>query len=103
MPSSIFWGMQHLNSNVMCALDIKTTGPDPDRHHIVELCILPLDYMLEPHKELLLCHLRIQPPDIADVDYELCEISRVDMARTMNHGYSEYKAVQIVQEWFASL
>lgn len=35
--------MTHWNGNVLCALDIKTTGPNPDEDTLMHLAVLPLD------------------------------------------------------------
>lgn len=42
--------MINFNDNLLCVLDVETTGREPDYHEIVQIAILPLDPVsLEPH------------------------------------------------------
>ena len=45
----------------MCAVDIKTTGPDPDYHEIIQIAILPLDSELKPHRGTKPFYINIAP------------------------------------------
>lgn len=53
--------MQHLNADVLAAIRVINTGPDPDLHAPLEICIIPLDLMLEPHPKLLMFHMQMSP------------------------------------------
>ena len=52
--------MKHLNSNVICAIDIETTGKMPGFHELIELSIVPLQGF-KPDKSILPLTLFIQP------------------------------------------
>lgn len=101
MPSSIFWGFQHLNSNVLCSLEVDLTGPDPDVHEIAEICVLPLDHMLRPHKELLLFNMRMKPE--REVDYKYCRLSRSEIAALMLKGHDSMKVADLFSDWYQTL
>jgi len=58
---NIIPSMQHLNNNLLCAVDVETTGLDPSYHEIVEVAIVPLNGDLEPCKEIPAFHRVINP------------------------------------------
>ena len=58
MPSSVFFGMQHLNNNVLCAISFDQICQGGE---IIELCVLPLDQHLGVHPELALYSMGMRP------------------------------------------
>lgn len=99
MPSNIFWGLQHLNGNVLCSVQLdmsmKVNG------EIVELCVLPLDHMLKPHKELRLFDMRIAPE--SEVNFKECRLTRPEVAAAKMRGLDAGKVADIFESWFQSL
>lgn len=53
--------MQHFNNNLLCAIDVETTGLDPDVNEIVQLAILPLDSEFAPLKSIQPVNFYIKP------------------------------------------
>ncbi len=100
MPSSVFFGMQHLNNNLICAVSAEATGPDPFIHEIIELCVLPLDQFIEPHKELLLFNIVIKPEEPSLIDYKYCRFSRERVADAVIRGLDKYKVADLLRDWF---
>ena len=43
--------MTHWNGNILCAVDIKTSGPNPEEDDLLHFAILPLNSGLELSKE----------------------------------------------------
>lgn len=100
VPSSTYWGMQHLNANVLCAVDIELTGPDPINHELIEICILPLDRMLRPHSELMMFNMKMIPEQPENIDYTYCRLSRSDVARVGVTGFNNMKVADLFVDWF---
>jgi len=44
--------MSHWNGNILCAGDIKTSGPNPEEDELLQFAILPLNSNLELSKEI---------------------------------------------------
>lgn len=92
--------MQHLNANVLCAVDIEMTGPDPIEHEIIEICILPLDRFLKPHPELLLFSMTMIPERPENIDFGHCRLSKTDVSRVMTKGFDNMKVADLLVDWF---
>ena len=46
-------GMIHLNGNILCAVDVETTGLEVGFHEIWQIAVLPLDSNIKPNKDIL--------------------------------------------------
>lgn len=55
------WNCTHTNSNRLAAVSIKTTGPDPKFHEIVQICVFPLNSKFELAKETIPFYIDIKP------------------------------------------
>lgn len=104
MPSSMFWGMQHLNSNVLCGIKLELTGPDPNCHELIEVAIVPLNHMLELHPEFALFNMRVRPQitNPSD-DFRGCRLSKSEIAEACLRAYDRYKVADILHEWFLDM
>lgn len=102
MPSNIFWGMQHLNANVLAAVCVDTTGPTED-HEIIEVAVVPLDHMLRVHNDLILFNMRMQPRYIENIDWKHCRLTRVEVAQTVNGGFTADRVADMLYGWFCKL
>lgn len=103
MPSSTYWGMQHLNANVLCSIEIDRTGPDPIMHELCEICILPLDQMLRPHPQLMLFNMQMIPEQPENIDYNHCRLTKVEMARVKVTGHDNMKVADLLIDWFTRM
>ena len=56
--------MKQLNNNLMCALHIRTTGPDPDVDEIYELGIIALNEDLKPKEGVMPIDFRMKINEI---------------------------------------
>lgn len=101
MPSSVFWGMQHLNNNVLCGLKTELTGPDPEMHELIEVAVVPVNQMLEIHEDYPLFNLRVRPmePNPFD-DFKECRLSRSEIAQACLRAFDRDKVADLLLDWF---
>lgn len=101
--SSTFWGMQHINENILCAVRCELTGPDPENHELVEVAVLPLNSMLQVHDKFPLFNLRMRPDNIDTIDYQKCRLSKAEIAATILRGIDRSKGADIFWEWYKAI
>lgn len=92
--------MVHLNSHLMVAMDLETTGLDPDQNQIWQIAILPLDSKLEVSQELKPFDLLIKP-DERKIDKGFKHSSK--LADAVERGLDPYAAIELFEHWFQSL
>lgn len=94
---------RHLQGNLLCAVDVETTGFIPGRHDVVQVAILPLDSDFRPLTSVLPFYMNLQPkrPEWADPD--AMRTSDLDLADLTINGCEPYKAVDLFVEWFYGL
>lgn len=95
--------MIHLNSNVLCAISIKTTGPNPAKHELIEICVIPLDPKLGIDKTKIPFNLYIKPDFPDRVDWDHCKIRDHDFMRICETGFDKYEAAEMFDAWFRKL
>lgn len=110
--------MKHLNDNILCVIDIETTGLIPGFNEIIEICVLPLDFALDPDRKLIPFSVEIAPTRLDRVDPDIHRIQKQttynidgetvcksmerleDIAR---RGLSAEKAGELFVDWFERL
>lgn len=104
MPSSTFFGMQHLNANVLCGIKTELTGSDPEMHEIIEIAIVPVNHMLEIHTDYPSFNMRMRPQitNPSD-DFKECRLSRSQIADACLHAFDRNKVADLLLDWFASM
>jgi len=95
--------MQHLNGNLLCAIDTETTGLDPLHHEICQICILPLDANIEPVRELNPFYIEIKPEYPERIDPKAMSVNRLTMATIGQRGHEKDKAADLLEEWIDGL
>jgi hypothetical protein len=92
---------QHWNGNVVCAIDIESTGPDPLVYEIVQLAILPLDGSYRPRKDICPLYINILPdnPQVADPKY----IKKKKYLKIATSGFTQEAAQEILYTWIQKL
>ena len=95
--------MKNWYGNVMCAVDVETTGVVFGHNEIIQIACLPLDIHLKPSKEHRFHYMNIAPtfPE------------RQTLGARVKHGMDAYKmaeecvsqerAADLLDEWFVSL
>lgn len=92
--------MVHLNNNLLCALDIETTGLDPYTHDIIQLALVPLDANLERRKDLPFIDFKIAPRRLERIDMQALNVSQTTLQECINSGMPSEKAADLLEDWF---
>lgn len=92
--------MQHLNRNILCALAIKTTGPDAQKHELIEIIIIPLTPTCDINKKILPFNVLFKPEHVTRAEFNL---DNDLVLSAMSNGFDKYDAADIFEKWFAKL
>jgi len=95
--------MQHLNGDLLCAIDTETTGLDPFFHEICQICILPLDSNIEPIKDIMPFYMEIIPEYPERINRQAMTVNRLKMAEIAQRGFPKDKVAELLEEWFEKL
>jgi DNA polymerase III epsilon subunit-like protein len=68
--------VEHLNGNILCVVDVETTGPTPRYHDIIEVCVMPLDKFLKPSNGVMPFNMNLVPMRKDNIDFEALRIQR---------------------------
>jgi len=94
--------LAHLNKNLLCAVNIKTTGLDFEINEIYELAIIPVTAKFERDQERKWLDLKIRPERISRIDWEGAEKLRVSarVKDAVDNGIDKETAREILRMWF---
>ncbi len=92
--------MKHLNSNLLCAVAIKTTGPDPKKHELLEIAIIVLSPDCKVSKKHMPFNILFRPEKIQRAAYSL---KNELVTKCMGHGVDLYDAAEMLDDWFEKL
>ena len=95
--------MRHLNHNTLVSLWIETTGDDPRKCDIVEICIMPLDNFIRPSKIMIPFYNQILPFRIENIDFKMASVGREKMQQATTHGLEPSLAADRLEEWVHKL
>ena len=95
-------GMLHLNGNMLCAVDVETTGLDPNYHEIWQVGILALDSNIKPAKAFLpfYVNLKINYPERIDPK---AIRNRLAFAELQQRALDPFTAADLLDSWFEKL
>lgn len=103
-------GLTHLNGDLLCAIDCETSGEVPGYHDLLQVCVLPLDYKLEPWTDITPFYMLIQPkrPEYFGKKSEFNDLevqNRIKklFCQAQVDGVEPYKAADLFDEWIKNL
>jgi DNA polymerase III epsilon subunit-like protein len=97
--------MVHLNGNLLCSIDVKTTGLDSTEHEIYEIGILPVDSFLFRRKDRKPLDLLIRPnyPDKIDWNFLEKNNMKLQIAKALEEGHPQHVAMKLFYRWVEDL
>jgi len=95
--------MKHLNGNLLCAVDVETTGVNFDRHEIMEVAFLPLDSNLDPLRGVPIFDMLLKPEFPDRIDPDVFRVTHIDRTELMLNGMDKWRAADLFTEWFEKL
>ena len=95
--------MIHLNGNLICSVDVETTGFTPGYHDLIQVAVLPLDSDLKPVKTVLPFYMDMKPKRPENINQQAMHVSRINFARLMQRALDPWDAAELFDEWFEKL
>ena len=97
--------MIHLNGNILCSIDVKTTGLNSIEHEIFEIGIVPLDSFLNRRRDLKPLDLSIRPnyPDKIDWNHLERQNTKATLQKVMQSGLPAHVGREIFERWLRDL
>lgn len=95
--------MNHLNNHLLCAIDIETSGLKPGYHDIVQIAILPLDFKIQPHLDIVPFVLDLRPKNPDNADLDNIPITRKRFQEFCDKGFDPHSAIDLFDMWFQNL
>lgn len=101
--SKTYWGMKHLNGDILCAVDTETTGTDPEVSGIVEVAVLPLNAMLDLHKDFGMFNMKMAPEVGETIDLNAMRLTQIELSDVIIKGSPRERIADMFIDWFESL
>lgn len=97
--------MINWNGNLLCAIDIETTGPKVGYDDIIQVAIIPLDSYLKMNRTIMPFDISIKPipSRLAQYRDNLQGNLRSRVARAAVEGFTYDRAAELFESWFAKL
>ena len=95
--------MMHLNGNLLCAVDVETTGLVVGYHDIWQVAILPLDSFIKPLRTILPFYMDMKIRYPEHMDTKAIKLPRQDFARRQQCAIELFSCADLLDEWFDRL
>jgi DNA polymerase III epsilon subunit-like protein len=96
-------GLLHLNGNLLCSVDLETTGRRPGHHEICQIACVPLGPDLRPAQGLMPFYTEVKPnyPERAERQAQFRH--NIPMEQLLLHAPDQDKVKDLLVEWFERL
>jgi hypothetical protein len=92
----------HLNGNLLCSIDVRTTGPDVLKHEIYEIGILPVDSFLVRRRDKLPLDILLKPNREDLIDWKFVQkgwTSAEILKRALKQGHPQHVGFSLFERW----
>jgi DNA polymerase III epsilon subunit-like protein len=96
-------GLQHLNGNLLCALDCETSGTRPGFHEVIQLACVPLNSDIRPLEGVRPFYTTIRPSHPERWDRNSAYVHNIDRDDLLTHAPSSDRVQDMLIEWFEKL
>ena len=95
--------MYHLNGNILCAVDVETTGFIPGFHDMWQIAVLPLDGEIQPSKNTMPFYMNMQVKRPENISKKAIKIANIDFYTAQKRAVDPWTAADMFDEWFQAL
>jgi DNA polymerase III epsilon subunit-like protein len=95
--------LPHLNGNILCAVDLETTGRMPGYHEIIQIAVQPLDSKMEPMSGVRPFYTTIAPEYMERAEGAATAVHGLDLPTLKLTSLDQWKVADLFDEWFQSL
>lgn len=88
-----------LNGNVLCAMDVETTGTIAGYHEITQVCFLPLDSNLKPDPQYVPFDILLKIEHEGRINWDALRVTKVNFVKHQIEAYDKYRAADLFEEW----
>jgi len=99
IPNSLI----NLNGNILCAVDVETTGRLCGYHEVIQIAVVPLASSIEPVPDLNPFYTTIAPNYPERAEKDATEIHGLNIDELVNEAPDQWKAADLFDEWFQAL
>lgn len=89
----------HWNGNMLCVIDIETTGLNPELHDIIDICVMPVNHLLEMRADVGFFNVQIRPDHPENIDPAALEVSKTNLREIMIHGMDSSETADMFVKW----
>jgi DNA polymerase III epsilon subunit-like protein len=95
--------LDDLHGNVMCAVDVETTGTEFGFHEVIQVAFVPLDENLEPHPDLKFFYMNVAPyfPERQTLSARMKH--GLDANKLAEECLTQEQAADLLDAWFMKL
>ncbi len=93
----------HVNGNMICSIDVETTGLDWNKHDIIEIAVIPLDNQYQPQKTVMPFCLTMRPRRPENVQMDALRVNRQEYTKILTNSLDAMRVADLFVEWFEKL
>lgn len=95
--------MINFNDNILCVLDVETTGREPEFHEICQLALVPLDpTTLDPHPQMKPFVRTVRPEYQNRIEKEAMRVHGIPMD-VLSQSPNQEQTIEDFRLWFEAL
>lgn len=93
----------HCNGNVICSIDVETTGLVAGHHDMVQIAIVVLNEKYEPNKAINPFYTDLKPIHPERADPKAMKVNKLSVDDLLINGIEPWDAADIFGKWFEKL
>lgn len=95
--------MRHLNGNLLCAVDVETTGFRPGFHDLWQIAIVPLDSEIRVAKNIMPFYMDMAIKRPENINKKAIGLTKIDFAKRQQRAVDPWTVADMFDDWFQRL